>query len=97
MSWLLRSKLVTVIVLGLLIWGVERLIVTDAGASLPVDLSRLSKGTADAESPNWLIDKNLPLDGNLQGAPVVARRDGKLVGILLVEDSRGQILPWPAP
>ncbi len=32
MQWLLRSKLVTVLVLGLLIWGVERLIVTDKEA-----------------------------------------------------------------
>lgn len=32
MSWLLRSKLLTLIVLALLIWGVERLIVTDREA-----------------------------------------------------------------
>ena len=29
MSWLFRSKLLTLLVIGLVIWGVERLIVTD--------------------------------------------------------------------
>ena len=32
MAWLFRSKLLTLLVLGLLIWGVERLIVTDREA-----------------------------------------------------------------
>ncbi|HEY3245707.1 MAG TPA: MlaD family protein [Phycisphaerae bacterium] len=40
---------------------------------------------------SWLIDRSIPLDENWHGAAVVARSDGKLVGILLVEGHAGRV------
>ncbi|MFT5290513.1 MAG: paraquat-inducible protein B [Planctomycetota bacterium] len=42
----------------------------------------------------WLVDKGLQIDPNRNGAPVLARSDGKLLGILIV-DKTVEIRPIP--
>ena len=40
-----------------------------------------------------LVDPSLPIDAQWHGAAVVARSDGALVGVLLVDSSGGSIAP----
>ncbi|NOX59634.1 MAG: MCE family protein [Planctomycetes bacterium] len=52
-----------------------------ASKPLPLATARLS-----ASGQTWLVDSALGLDGAWHGAPVIARKDGKLVGVMLVQD-----------
>ena len=42
-----------------------------------------------AEDDAWLIDESIAFDRSLHGASVIARRDGHLVGMLLVDEDDG--------
>lgn len=66
MDWLFRSKLLLLLVLGLLIWGVERLIVTDAEA-----IENLAEAMAeDIRDKRWA-----DLEGRLHPEFQYGRRD----------------------
>jgi hypothetical protein len=49
-------------------------------AALPIAASRLTRGEI-----GWDIDAAIPIDRSWHGAPVLARSDGYLVGLLLVD------------
>ncbi|GJM24397.1 MAG: hypothetical protein DHS20C16_08120 [Phycisphaerae bacterium] len=57
-----------------------------ASKPLPLAASRLTE-----EEGKWRIDSALGLDEVWHGAPVIARKDGMLVGLLLVEDDAAQV------
>lgn len=59
-------------------------------APLPLTASRLTPGKA-----SWAVDPAVPLDVTLHGACVLGRRDGRLIGLLLVtpESARVALLP----
>ena len=44
----------------------------------------------------WLVDETISFEEDYDGAAVVARADGALLGLLLVENERGRIVPLPA-
>ena len=65
------------------------LLLADPSApALAIDGSRLVQ-----EGDNLLVDPSLPIDAQWHGAAVVARSDGALVGVLLVDSSGGSIAP----
>ncbi len=53
---------------------------------LPLAAARLEPG-----GDGWLVDPALSVDESWHGAAVVARADGALVGLLLVEDGRARV------
>jgi len=55
---------------------------------VPLDSSRI-KG----DKHGFLVDRSMSLNRNLHGAAVVARSDGKLIGVLLVSGTSGSIVP----
>jgi hypothetical protein len=59
---------------------------------MPVDSSRIRVG-----QQNLVIDGGMSFDRNLHGAAVVARKDGMLIGVLMVTKGRGTILPVKLP
>jgi paraquat-inducible protein B len=64
----------------------ECLVISDpAAAPLPLAASRLSVDRNSAVS-FWRIDEAIPIDPTWHGACVIARSDGALVGLLLVDD-----------
>lgn len=73
----------------------ECIAVTDAAdAPLPISTARLS----GSENGSWTIDAALPIDQSWHGAAVVARSDGKLIGVLLMDEDEdtARIAPLPA-
>ena len=48
-----------------------------------------------AEGEIFVVDPALSFDADWHGAAVVARSDGKLVGMLLVEKRKGRVVPAP--
>jgi len=60
-------------------------------ASLPLSASRLRPAKG-----GWAIDAAIPIDEGWYGAPVLARADGKLVGILLLVDGEARVAWMPA-
>lgn len=67
------------------------LAVADPAASpLPLSASRL---TPDARS--WLIDPSISLDTTWHGACVLARADGRLVGMILVHEDAARVALLP--
>lgn len=67
------------------------LVLTDPG-SPPLSLA---PGGLELKEDGWHIDRALPLDARWHGAPVLARKDGQLIGIVLVEDKGSRIVPLP--
>lgn len=60
----------------------------------------LSVGRFTAESGSWLVDEAVPLGRRWHGAAVMARSDGRLIGLLLITDddeARVVTLPHPLP
>jgi hypothetical protein len=55
----------------------------------------LAPGGLDAQDDGWHIDRALPLDARWHGAPVLAREDGRLIGIVLVEAEGARVIPLP--
>ena len=64
------------------------LIVADPGAPMALSRARLSPLEF-----GWKVDDALSLDPQWHGAGVVARTDGKLIGILLVEKNGARVAP----
>jgi len=65
----------------------------DAGAApMPLATSRLSRDGA-----RWRLDSAVPIGPSWHGASVIAREDGKLVGIILVnDDDEAEVALLPA-
>jgi hypothetical protein len=59
-------------------------------APLPVAAGRFS-----GSDGSWAVDQAVPIDETWHGAAVVARADGFLVGLLLVDDGRGRVALLP--
>jgi hypothetical protein len=76
---------------------VDCLIVTSGSESvLSVTASRFRIGktdpengeaASDAATERWIVDPTVPLTADFHGASVVSRADGKLVGVLLVDET----------
>lgn len=49
------------------------------------------------EQDGWLVDGALPIDERWHGAAVIGRRDGRLVGVLLVGEDGNRVAPLPGP
>ncbi|MDH3583507.1 MAG: hypothetical protein OER86_04760, partial [Phycisphaerae bacterium] len=64
---------------------------TSGSGTLPLDAARLLPSGDNA----FLVERSVAFDQTLQGAAVLARRDGALVGILLVEKGSGRIVALP--
>ena len=65
----------------------ECIAVADAtDAPLPLSTARLSV----ADSGDWRIDSSLSIDASWHGAAVVARSDGRLIGMLLFDDDEDE-------
>ena len=59
---------------------------------MPLATSRLTRDGA-----RWRLDSAVPIDPSWHGASVIAREDGKLVGIILVnEDDEAAVALLPA-
>lgn len=84
---------------------VDCLIVTSGSESvLSVTASRFrtektgsGKGEAasDAAANRWLVDPAVPLTADFHGAAVVSRADGKVVGVLLVDETGSYVSVLP--
>jgi hypothetical protein len=61
-----------------------------AAAPLPLAAARLS-----LHDRSWRIDEAVPIDATWHGACVLARGDGRLVGLLLVEDDVARVALLP--
>jgi hypothetical protein len=57
-----------------------------AAAPLPLAASRLT-----VKDGSWLIDRIIPVDEAWHGAAVVARSDGKLVGMIIIEGHTARV------
>lgn len=55
--------------------------------SLPLAASRLQ-----SSEDGWIIDRSVPVDPQMHGAAVVARSDGRLVGVILIGDDERPIV-----
>ncbi|MDG2149950.1 MAG: MlaD family protein [Planctomycetota bacterium] len=64
-------------------------VLTDPG-SPPLSLA---PGGLERKDDGWHIDRALPLDARWHGAPVLARKDGLLIGLVLVEEKGSRIVP----
>lgn len=72
------------------------IVLRDGGAPIPIAASRLKPVDSDKGAVTWHFDATLPIDPGLRGAVVVARRDGKVLGQVVVEDGRSLIAPPPS-
>ena len=61
-----------------------------ASKPLPLAATRLS-----GDDGMWQIDSALGLDEAWHGAPVIARSDGKLVGVMLIENDTAKVALLP--
>lgn len=59
-------------------------------APLALDAAALGEGP-----PPWNLDASLPIDESWHGAPVVSRADGKLIGVLVIDDDGAHLAPLP--
>lgn len=67
------------------------LVVGDSGAPpIALDVSRLT-----AAGERWSVDPELSLPLGWTGAPVLARSDGALLGLLVVSDDEVEVAPLP--
>lgn len=58
----------------------------------------LSAGRFIAKPGHWLIDKEVPLGRRWHGAAILARSDGRLIGLLLIDDDDdAHVVPLPHP
>jgi len=57
----------------------------------------LAPGGFEATDDGWLIDGSLPVDQRWHGAPALARVDGRLVGVVLVDSSGARVIPLQRP
>lgn len=53
----------------------------------------LSAGRITVEEDTWKVDPSMPLDETWHGAAVVSRRDGSVIGLLLLRKGRASIVP----
>ena len=67
------------------------LVVTDP-ATPPIAVAALRIAREDGR---WTIDPAIPFEAEQEGAPVVARRDGSVVGLLLCAEGPARIAPVP--
>lgn len=72
----------------------DGLIVAEPGAAPLI----ASAGRFSPADGGWAVDGALPLDRRWHGAAVLARSDGRLLGLLLVdEDDQATVAPLPRP
>ena len=57
----------------------------------------LAPGALEAGPDGWTIDPALPVDKRWHGAPVLSRRDGQLIGLVLADDNGARVVPLPSP
>ncbi len=87
--------------LGHLNEPVDCLIVTSGSESvLSITASRFQIGQTDSEASDgqgerWIVDQAVPLTADFHGASVVSRVDGKLVGVLLIDESGRYVAALP--
>ncbi len=62
-----------------------------AAPSLPLAASRLTP-----EDGSWMVDNAIAVDPGWHGAVVVSRSDGKVIGVLLVDDAETRVAILPA-
>jgi paraquat-inducible protein B len=101
--WTQAGAVVLPLELPLAAWPLERcrrmetaedcLAVADpAAAPLPLAASRLNRS-----GEGWLVDPAISVEEAWHGACVLARDDGRLVGLLLIEDDAVRVVPVPNP
>jgi hypothetical protein len=66
------------------------LFVADVQSPLPVSTAALT-----ASENGWSVDASLPINSDWQGACVVSRRDGAVIGIVLLEKGKAIVAPIP--
>ena len=59
---------------------------------LPLTAARLTPGKS-----SWAVDPAVPIDVSWHGACVLGRRDGCLIGLLLVDDDGAKVALLPPP
>lgn len=64
-------------------------------AALPISPGRLRADGGSRDGGLWIVDPAVIVDPRLDGAAVVARVDGCVVGILRVEDGAARVAPLP--
>ncbi len=69
------------------------IVVGDAGDATPLSVGRLET----SEEGVWAVDPSIPLEADRHGASVVARGDGSVIGVLVIEKSHGLIVPFRPP
>lgn len=62
-----------------------------SSAPLPLAAARLD----DRGNGRWRVDEAVPVSDHWHGAAVLARADGRLIGILLVDDEEGVVVLMP--
>jgi hypothetical protein len=56
----------------------------------------LAPGRFTVEDDGWHLDRGIPSDPRWHGAPVLARKDGRLIGVVLLDDDDGaRVVPLP--
>jgi len=48
-----------------------------------------------ADGASWRVDRIVSFDAAMHGAAVLSRKDGALVGLLLIDDGQGVVVPLP--
>lgn len=69
----------------------EDCVVVSGTETLPVAVSRLRPGSL------WPVDASVPLNPEWNGAGVISRTDGALIGLLIWRDGGGLVAPWSPP
>jgi hypothetical protein len=67
------------------------IIVADVHLPLPVSTAALSQ-----TEKGWEFDSSIPLDAGWNGACVVSRRDGAVIGIVIIEKAQATVAPITA-
>ena len=70
--------------------AIEEVIVTCGNDEMTMALSALRLTASDE---GWIVDGNVPFDDVWHGASVVAARDGFVIGTLIRDGDRSQIIP----
>jgi paraquat-inducible protein B len=75
----------------------EDLLLCADPALAPMAVAAAHLAPAGGEPGGWRVAPALAFDERWHGSVAVARADGRWVGILLVEDGEGRIVPLPPP
>jgi hypothetical protein len=71
--------------------GPEDCVVVSGTDSVPVAASRLQPGKL------WVVDVSVPLTPDWNGAGVISRADGALIGLVIWRDGTALVAPWSPP